>query len=452
VGFNIQLGWHRGKKPLVPVLYGRSGRLIYFLEVDYMLTQGPKGTQDLLPSEAYKWHYVENLFRTICMEAGYKEIRTPVFEHTELFERGVGDTTDIVQKEMYTFKDKGNRSITLKAEGTAPAVRAFVEHGIYNDAMPIKMYYITPVLRYEKPQAGRLRQHHQFGVEAFGSPGPTTDAEVINLAMELYNRLGIKNLDLNINSIGCPECRENYNKLLMEYLGSKLSQLCPTCNDRYHKNPMRIIDCKEEKCRQLTADVPLMLDHICPDCSEHFDKLKQLLTAMDIPFKVNPKIVRGLDYYNKTAFEVIYGGIGAQDTVCGGGRYDGLVQTCGGPSIPAVGFGMGIERLLLTLESQGIEIPKPQEPTLYIAPMGQNALIKALAITAKLRSKGVSADCDHMGRSLKAQMKYANKTGFRYTVVLGDDEITRGEAKIKNMAEGSEEVVPLENLEIYFTK
>lgn len=415
-----------------------------------MLTQGPKGTKDMLPNEAYKWQYVEDLFKDICHRSGYKEIRTPVFEHTELFERGVGDTTDIVQKEMYTFKDKGDRSITLKAEGTAPAVRSFIENGLFNDALPVKMYYITPVLRYEKPQAGRLRQHHQFGVEVLGSPGPSTDAEVVSIALELYRKLGIKNLELNVNSIGCPECRKRYNDMLMEYLGQRLSNLCPTCKDRYNKNPMRIIDCKEDRCKEQITDIPLMLEHICGDCKDHFEKFKQILDAMEISYTVNPRIVRGLDYYNRTAFEIIYDGIGAQSTVCGGGRYDGLVQTIGGPSTPAVGFGMGIERLLLTLESQGIEIPLPQRPALYIAPMGDNSVLKAISLVSALRGTNISADCDHMGRSLKAQMKYANKMGFKYTLVLGDDEIANNQAKIKNMETGSEELVSLDKVVEYF--
>ncbi len=291
-----------------------------------MQIKRPKGTEDITPAQVYKWQYVEALIREICALNGYAEIRTPAFEHTELFQRGVGETTDVVQKEMYTFEDKAGRSITLKPEGTSPAVRAFIENGIFNEPQPTKLFYFTPCFRYEKPQAGRFREHHQFGVEALGANDPSIDAEVINIAMTLYRRLGVEELELKINSIGCPNCRTEYNKKLKEYLSPKLDKLCETCQDRYNKNPMRIIDCKEERCKQQITDIPFMLDNLCEECSDHFDKFKEALELMGLEYTVDPRIVRGLDYYTKTAFEIVTDKIGAQGTVCGGGRYDGLVE------------------------------------------------------------------------------------------------------------------------------
>jgi histidyl-tRNA synthetase len=414
-----------------------------------MLTQAPKGTKDVLPSEVYKWQYVEGIIRELCALHGYREIRTPGFEHTELFERGVGETTDVVQKEMYTFKDKGGRSITLKPEGTSPAVRAFIEHSIFNDPQPTKVFYFTPCFRYEKPQSGRLREHHQFGVEAFGTSDPSVDAEIINIAVMLYDRLGVGNLEVRINSVGCPKCRAEYNKKLKEYLGAKLSNLCDTCKDRYDKNPMRIIDCKEEKCKAQLTDVPLMLDNVCEECSEHFEGLKKSLEILGLNYVVDPKIVRGLDYYTKTAFEIVSRDIGAQGTVCGGGRYDGLIEECGGPSTPGIGFGLGLERLLLVLESQGIEIPVPTYMDVYIANMGKEAAEEALKQINLLRKAGIKAEKDYMGRSLKAQMKYANKINASYVVVLGEEEIKSGRIKVKDMKTGSEEETDLAALAEY---
>ncbi|MFZ5351393.1 MAG: histidine--tRNA ligase [Bacillota bacterium] len=406
-----------------------------------MLTQAPKGTKDVIPSEVYKWHYIENMIRDICALNGYREIRTPTFEHTELFKRGVGETTDVVQKEMYTFLDNSERSITLKPEGTAPAVRAFIENGIFNDAQPTKMFYFTSCFRYEKPQAGRFREHHQFGLEAFGSSDPSIDAEIINVAMTLFRRAGINGLELRINSIGCPVCRKEYNAKLKDYLRPKLTELCETCNSRFEKNPLRIIDCKEEKCKAQLTDIPLMLDHICEECSIHFEGLKKSLTALGLDYTIDPRIVRGLDYYSKTAFEIITDTIGAQGTVCGGGRYDGLVELCGGPSTPGVGFGLGLERLLLVMESNNVDIPKPDYMDIYVANMGEEAAIEALKLVNYLRSSGIKADRDYMGRSLKAQMKYANKIGARFVTVLGEEEIKSGSLKVKDMSNGSEEAV-----------
>jgi len=411
-----------------------------------MLTKAPRGTKDVLPSECRIWQYVESTVRHICDLYGYKEIRTPTFEHTELLQRGVGETTDIVQKEMYTFEDRSGRSITLKPEGTSPAVRAFIEHGLFNEALPGKLYYITPVFRYEKPQAGRLREHHQFGIEAFGSPGPSIDAEVISVAMELYRSFGIKNLEININSIGCPICRTNYNKALKEFLKNNLENLCETCRSRFDRNPLRILDCKVDSCKNIIKGAPLIIDYLCQECESHFEGLKKHLDILGYQYNVNPMIVRGLDYYTKTVFEIISNDIGAQGTVCGGGRYDGLFEECGGPSMPAVGFGMGIERLILTLQSQGISLPVKDYIDVFIAAVGENAQLQATKIVNNLRRSNISADRDTMNRSLKSQMKYADKLNARYTAVLGDEELSTGKIKLKNMSTGEQIEVEIDRL------
>ncbi len=405
-----------------------------------MAIQAQKGTKDMLPQDAYKWHYVEEKFRRIADEYGFREIRTPIFEATELFLRGVGETTDVVQKEMYTFNDKGGRSITLKAEGTAPAVRAFVESSLYNETQPTKLYYFTPVFRYENVQKGRLREHHQFGVEVFGAGSASVDAEVISLAMRSFREFGVKGLRLKINSIGHPGCRNEYNTILKDYLAPKYDGLCATCKERYEKNPMRILDCKVESCQRLIHDAPLMLDHICDECETHFTSLKKYLDAMEIPYEIDPKIVRGLDYYSKTVFEIVNDEI----TVCGGGRYDYLIEGIGGPKMPAVGFGLGLERLLLTLESEGISIEEPDRYDLYLCTMGEDAALKAASLANSLRMLGVKVDSDHMGRSLKAQMKYADKVGARNTMILGGDELSKGTAVIKNMRDRNQTEVPLD--------
>lgn len=414
-----------------------------------MLTQAPKGTKDVLPSEVYKWHYVEEIIRQICAVNGYREIRTPAFEHTELFERGVGETTDVVQKEMYTFEDKGGRSITLKPEGTSPAVRSFIEHSMYNEPQPTKVFYFTPCFRYEKPQSGRLREHHQFGVEAFGTQDPSVDAEIINIAMTLYERLGVKDLEIRINSVGCPKCRKEYNKKLKEYLGKKLDNLCETCRDRFNKNPMRIIDCKEEKCKAQLTDVPFMLDNICDECKEHFVGLKHSLETLGLKYTIDPKIVRGLDYYTKTAFEIVTNFNGTELTVCGGGRYDGLIEECGGPATPGIGFGLGLERLLLVVENQGVEIPKPVYMDVYIASLGALGTDEAIRQVKLLRKNGIKAEKDYLGRSLKAQMKYANKINARYVVVIGEEEVKNNSIKVKDMGTGSEDEIKMNELLSY---
>ncbi|SHH13992.1 histidine--tRNA ligase [Tepidibacter thalassicus] len=404
-----------------------------------MEIKAPRGTKDVLPVDSYKWIYVENLFRKVCNLFGYEEIRTPIFEHTELFKRGVGETTDIVQKEMYSFQDNGGREITLKPEGTAGAVRAFIENKLYANTQPTKLYYITPCFRYERPQAGRLRQFHQFGVEVFGSESPSIDSEVMALAMEFFKRVGLQKLELRINSIGCPSCRREYNKKLKEYLSEKLDKLCKTCQDRYERNPLRILDCKNETCKLEIENAPLMIDNICDDCKEHFEKVKNYLDSMGVEYTVDPKIVRGLDYYTKTAFEIISNDIGAQSTVCGGGRYDGLVEELGGPKISGIGFGMGIERLLLTLENNNIQIPKKDGIDIFIVTIGQKAENESFKILKKLRENNISCDKDHIGRSVKAQFKYSNKVNAKFTIVLGDDEIDKDVASLKNM-ETSEQI------------
>lgn len=401
-----------------------------------LVTKAIKGTQDILPDVVYKNQFIEQTLLDIASKFGFREIRTPVFEHTELFQRGVGETTDVVQKEMYTFDDKGGRSITLRPEGTAGAARAFLEHGLFNEALPQKLCYVLNCYRYEKPQAGRWREFQQFGVEMLGAAHPAADAEVISLANEIFAFLGVEGIELQLNSIGCPECRKNYHAALKEYFEAKKDDLCPTCLGRLEKNPMRILDCKSPVCSEIAKDAPAIIDYICEDCSKHFESVKKYLDKMNIEYSVNPRIVRGLDYYTRTVFEFVSTDIGAQGTVCGGGRYDGLIEELGGPHVPSLGFGLGTGRLLMLLEAQGIELPKPSGCDIYIAPMGENASYEAAAIVADLRAGGISAQTDVVGRSLKAQMKFADKIGAKYTMVLGDDEIASGKAKIKNMDSG----------------
>lgn len=401
----------------------------------------PKGTKDVLPAEAYKWHFVENTARRIAALYGLKEIRTPVFEHTELFLRGVGDTSDIVNKEMYTFLDKGDRSITLKPEGTAGVVRSFIENGGGGGVLPQKMYYITPVFRYERPQAGRLREHHQFGVEIFGGKGAETDAEVILLARDYIAALGVEGVELNLNSIGCKHCRPKFNEALREYLRPHLSEMCPTCNARFEKNPLRILDCKEEKCAAINAGAPRSVDFLCDECREHFEKLKAILDDCGVAYTLNPKLVRGLDYYSKTVFEFVSTSIGAQGTVLGGGRYDTLIENLGGPSVPAVGFGSGIERMLLVLENTGKTIPQEAPLGVYAAGLDEAGRRAAFLLVQQLRKAGVSADFDHAARSVKAQFKYAGKVGARFVVAIGSNELESGMYTIKDMAASTSESV-----------
>ena len=408
-----------------------------------MEVQAPKGTKDMLPQDAYKWHFVENKFREIAKFYGMREIRTPMFEHTDLFLRGVGDTTDIVQKEMYTFNDKGNRSITLKPEGTSPVVRAFIENRLFNEAQPTKLYYAIPCFRYENVQKGRLRQFHQFGTEVFGSKEPSMDAEVIAFAMEFLKSLGLKSLSLNINNLGCPNCRPKYNEALKKFLEENYDDLCGLCQSRFDKNPMRILDCKNKNCGEITKNAPIILDYMCEECDSHFAEVKKYLDILNIPYTVDPGIVRGLDYYTKTIFEILNDDF----TVCGGGRYDRLIEQLGGPEMPAVGFGLGIERLLLTLQNEGIEIPNEGLYDLYIGARGEDGKLASFKLANTLRTRGIKTEINHMGRSLKAEMKYANKIGAKFTVVLGDDELQTGNAKLKRMSDGEQFEVNLNNIE-----
>lgn len=412
-----------------------------------MLSKAPRGTKDITPKDVYKWHYVEKKFREICALYGYEEIRTPIFEHTEVFARSVGDTTDVVQKEMYSFTDRGDRQLSLKPEGTAGVIRSFIENKMYADTQPTKLYYITPCFRYERPQAGRQRQFHQFGIEVLGSDGPSVDAEVISLAVQFFNEMGLKNLSVNINSVGCPTCREEYNRKLKEYLDKKVDVLCETCLERKDKNPMRVIDCKNSHCKENLQDIPFMIDHLCDDCKEHFEKLQTYLKEMDINYVVDKTIVRGLDYYKKTAFEIISNDIGSQSTVCGGGRYDGLVEMLGGPKgISGIGFGLGVERLLLTLENNNIEIENPKSTDIYIATIGDAAKTKSFKLIKDLRSNHISADNDHLDKSLKAQFKYSDKLNAKYTVVIGDDELANDTATLKNMKTSEQTTIKLSEL------
>ncbi len=412
----------------------------------------PKGTRDMLPSDAYKWHYVEDVARKTAAQFGFKEIRTPMFEHTELFLRGVGETTDIVTKEMYTFDDKGGRSMTLRPEGTAGVARSFVENGLHQAVLPMKAYYIASIFRYEKPQAGRLREHHQFGVECYGSDSATADAEVITLASTFLRNAGLKELSLNLNSIGCPECRARYNAALKAYIGENLHNMCGQCQTRFDKNPLRILDCKEEKCKLITKNAPKILDYLCDDCRAHFEEVKRLLTLAGIDFIVNPDIVRGLDYYTRTVFEFVSTDIGAQGTVCGGGRYNNLVEEVGGKHMPAVGFGLGLERLLLVLENTNNLRAEQEVMDVYILPIGDKAKDEAIKIVSTLRKSGVKAETDIMDRGVKAQMKYADRSGVKSVIVLGDEEIDSNLVHVKKMADGSVEEVTIDTLSAYFAK
>ena len=410
------------------------------------INRAVKGTNDILPADSHKWQYVEGKMLETAALYGFKEIRVPVFEHTEVFLRSVGDTTDVVQKEMYTFEDKGGRSITLRPELTAGVIRTAIEKGLVNAALPAKVCYIGGCYRYEKPQAGRLREFHQFGVECIGAAEPNADAEVIALARQVLNSVGIEKISLEINSIGCPECRKEYHKALKEYFSSKSDELCGTCLERLDRNPMRILDCKSPICSNIAKNAPVVLDFLCDDCRKHFESVKAHLKAQNIEFTVNPHIVRGLDYYTRTVFEFVSGDIGAQSTVCGGGRYDGLVSQMGGPAVPSLGFGMGIERLMLVLENQKTELPEASKTDIYIATMGENASLKATELCAKLREEGLKAETDICSRGLKAQMKYANKIGAKFSIVIGDSELESGKASLKDMEEGTETVINIDEI------
>ncbi len=411
-----------------------------------------KGTCDVTPDDSYKWQYIEQTMLNTASLYGYREIRIPVFEHTEVFSRGVGDTTDVVQKEMYTFDDKGGRSITLRPEFTAGVVRSCIENGLVNGTLPVKACYIGGCYRYEKPQAGRLREFHQFGIECIGANTPAADAEVILLANQVLCDIGIKNLSLEINSIGCPTCRAEYHKALKAYFSDNSDSLCDTCKDRLERNPMRILDCKSPVCKGIAEGAPVVLDFLCDDCKAHHDAVKAHLDAAGLKYTVNPQIVRGLDYYTKTVFEFVSGDIGAQSTVCGGGRYDGLIAQLGGPAVQSVGFAMGLERLMMVLEAQNAEFPDKATCDIIFAPMSEQAQIYATKLCCALRNEGFEALSDINGRGLRAQLKYANKIGAKFTCVLGDDEINCGKLRIKNMQSGEETEVKSENIVEEFYK
>lgn len=408
-----------------------------------VITQAPRGTEDVLPEEAVQWQVIEAVMRSEASLHGFGEVRTPVFEHTELFQRGVGDTTDIVQKEMYTFLDKGGRSVTLRPEGTTGAARAMLEHGVYNNGLPVKFYYFTSCYRYEKAQKGRLREFHQFGAEMYGSADPLADAEVILLGSSIFERFGLKDVRLEINSIGCPECRAKYLEALRAYFEDRKGELCETCLGRLERNPMRILDCKSPVCSAIAEGAPRMLDYLCDGCREHFESVKQALDAVGVAYTVNPSIVRGLDYYTRTVFEFLAPIDGKELAVCAGGRYDGLIEELGGQSMPALGFGLGMERLLLLLKQQSVELPGADPCEIFIASLGQPAKLAAFRLCDTLWKSSVQAACDVNARGLKAQMKYADKIGAKYCLVLGDDELAAGKAELKNMKTGEKKKISL---------
>ncbi|HHT02324.1 MAG TPA: histidine--tRNA ligase [Firmicutes bacterium] len=411
-----------------------------------MLTTRPRGTNDITPETIARWHHIEERVRQICREFNYQEIRTPVFEHTELFVRGVGDTTDIVEKEMYTFQDRGGRSLTLRPEGTAAVVRAHLQGKL---PLPAKYYYLGPVFRYERPQAGRFRQHTQFGVEVFGTQHPAVDAEIIALAVEFFRRFDLVDLEVNVNSLGCPVCRPKYRKKLLDYLTAAGGCFCQDCRNRIERNPLRILDCKQPECREVASGAPAVLDVLCAECHDHFAELQRYLTRLGIKYRVNPRIVRGIDYYTKTVFEIISQDLGAQDTVCGGGRYDGLFAAFGGPPTPATGFGMGLERLLAVLEKSDYQFPKPPRLDVFVAPMGPQAMAVAVQLLQELRQAGLRCDMDYLGRSLRAQMRQADKLDSHFAVLLGEQELEQGVAAVRAMDGGQQVAVPLTDIKAY---
>jgi histidyl-tRNA synthetase len=411
-----------------------------------VLTKAPRGTRDILPGEVERWQFVEEKVRELCRLFGYAEIRTPMFEHTELFLRGVGEVTDIVSKEMYTFIDRGERSLTLRPELTASVARAYLEHKLHGEAQPVKVYYIGPMFRYDRPQAGRYRQFHQFGVEVFGTDAPSLDAEVMALSLVFFRSLGLTEFTLQMNSVGCPECRRAYRALLQEELKEKVDHLCSDCGGRYIKNPLRILDCKNEKCQELTKDAPTILDNLCDECAVHFDAVKECMDALGEPYEVNPRLVRGLDYYTRTAFEIVSPVLGAQSSMGGGGRYDNLLSTIGGSDVPGIGFAIGIERVLLAMEAAEVLPDSASATDVFVATAGDVAASQALRVVMNLRGVGVAAEKDYLGRSLKAQFKFADKKNARYLVILGDEEMKSGQATVRDMAEGSQSSVALTEL------
>ncbi|MBQ7882961.1 MAG: histidine--tRNA ligase [Phascolarctobacterium sp.] len=411
-----------------------------------MLTTAPRGTKDIMPADVAAWRYLEDTMRKVCAQYGYKEIRTPVFEHTELFLRGIGETTDVVEKEMYTFTDRGDRSLTLRPENTASAVRAFIEHKLYAEPAPTKLFYIGPMFRYDRPQAGRYRQFHQFGIEALGVQGPNIDAEIILLAVQILQSLGLKDLKLKINSVGCPKCRPEHREKLQEFFKPNFEHLCKDCQSRYDRNPLRLLDCKVPKCQELGEGAPSLEECLCEECKAHFEGLKELLTAAGIEYEVDHNLVRGLDYYTKTAFEIQYSPLGAQSAVCGGGRYDGLIEEVGGPATPGIGFAMGMERVLLALESQNL-LPAADDAmdVFVVCPKKENFTI-AFKTAIELRRAGFKVDYDFQGRSMKAQMKAANRVQAKYVLIFGEDEVARGQVVLRNMANSEQNEIALNDI------
>lgn len=417
-----------------------------------MAFQIPRGTQDILPTEVERWQFIEEKAKEICRLYQYKEIRTPIFEHTELFLRGVGESTDVVQKEMYTFEDRKGRSITLRPEGTASTVRSFVENKMYaSPAQPVKLYYIGPMFRYERPQSGRYRQFVQFGIEALGSSDPAIDAEVISLAMNFYRSLGLKKLKLVINSLGDQKSRTQHRQALISHFEGRIEEFCEDCQTRLHQNPLRILDCKKDREHELMKNAPSILDYLNEESKAYFDKVLQYLNDLGIEYEVDANLVRGLDYYNHTAFEIMSNaeGFGAITTLCGGGRYNGLVEEIGGPTTPGIGFALSIERLLAALDAEGIELPVQKGMDCYIATLGERAKDYSVSLLKELREQGISADKDYENKKMKAQFKAAARLEAKYVIVLGDDELEKGVANVKNMNSGEQEEVGLENLVSY---
>ena len=423
---------------------GKDSDSVAVVAMDY---QSIRGTRDILPGEVEEWQFVEGVFRDVCRRYCYAEIRTPVFEQTELFVRSVGEETDIVRKEMYTFEDRGGRSLTLRAEGTAPVVRAYVQHGLQGQAgRLVKLYYIVPIYRYDRPQKGRLREHHQAGMEAIGSADPALDAEIIDMALTFWREIGISGCRVMLNSVGCPECWPGYREKLESFVADRVGEMCSDCQRRYETNMRRILDCKQEKCRALTADAPTQVEHLCEECREHFDAVQSALRAMDISFELDPRIVRGLDYYTKTAFEVVHDALGAQDSIGGGGRYDGLVADCGGKPTPGVGAGLGLERALLVCEALGVAAPRGEAQSCFVAALGDAARDRAVALTSALRKAGIPVDMAREAKSLRSQLREADSRAFRYSAILGEDELARGVVTLRCMNTGEQREVAMHEL------
>ena len=411
-----------------------------------MLTTAPRGTKDILPAEVESWRFLESVLRQVSASYGFKEIRTPIFEHTELFKRGIGDATDVVEKEMYTFLDRGDRSITLRPENTASAMRAYVEHKLYGEQQATKLFYIGSMFRYDRPQAGRLREFHQYGVESIASASPSADAETILLALEILNKLGLKDWELKINSVGCPKCRPQYGEQLKEYFRPHLDKLCKDCQERFNKNPLRLLDCKNDACHAIAVGAPALEECLCPECAEHFAVVKKLLDAAGVPYIVDHSLVRGLDYYTKTAFEVQYPPLGAQSAVLGGGRYDGLIEQIGGPPTPGIGFAMGMERVLLALEKQNLLPSQLDGADVFVVATGAEVFLTAFKTVVQLRHNGLKVEFDLAQGSMKSQMKKANRAQAKQVLIFGEEELARGSVILRNMATAEQKEIAIENI------